>query len=405
MRVSCLHKCVIPIFVILILSIYFPVPAQYQLYNWINFEKNKMPDSAVMLGNYYQKSLNVVDYSNVPNMPPQFHGGSYAREVGNYGLQLKGHPDIYIAGVADNIVLDRDRLGQRGRALYQADFYMPMPDKPFPSLAVLAMEPLPPDKQTPQVFYRFGFTRNRFLYFSMVVSGEEEARIFVNDTEFMNSIPRPGWHRFAIVFEGPNVIRCYIDGKEPSFSPLDESTIRRMQVGILLAERDDEYMCYVDNLSIQWTPEDVPIPQSPYLFSWGEGVPDQRSRPFQPVTSAQTPDASSTNKIQWYETSSGWSLSQSTKRPMFVYFHAPNVPAVQKLDRIFQSNPSAISLVNQYVPIKIDVNQLAGGDLARKFRIFKYPTVVILNHLGKETDRAIFGSFDTWDSFSGKFKD
>jgi predicted RNA-binding protein YlxR (DUF448 family) len=50
------------------------------------------------------------------------------------------------------------------------------------------------------------------------------------------------------------------------------------------------------------------------------------------------------------------------------------------------------------------VNQLEGGYLAKKFRIFKVPTMVILDPKGAEIGRAIYRTTDDWNTFSTQFK-
>ena len=374
---------------------------QYQLYRWVNFEKGRFPEGSVPFGENMQGAINVVEYSKVSNMPRAFHSGIAGTETGRYGLWLKGDPTVWVVGLADSVLLDRDRLGSNGRALYQADFYLPESGKYLPSLAVLAMEPLLPNAVAPQSFYRFGFTKNTYLYFSHVVADEEEARIYVHEESLIPYISRPGWHRFAIVFEGRNNIRCYIDGHEPKFSPVDEPTLRRLQVGIMLAEQDFNYTAFVDNLSIQWTPEDAPIPESPYASTWGDYKSQPTTQPASPPSQPLTPQ---TTQIGWLDPNTGWQQSKATGKPMMVFFHAPRVAATQPLNNIFQTNPQAQAALAQYISIKINVNQYQGGELAKKFRIFKVPTIVILNSNGQETSRGIFGNYDTWQTFSNKLR-
>jgi len=375
--------------------------AQYQLYRWANFETGKFQDGSVPIGGYFDTSVKVMDLARIPNMPTEFHTGISAHETGQYGLWLKGDPAIWMAGLADGVVLDRDKLGMQGRALYQADFYLPPVEQFLPSIAVLAMEPLPPGGKEPVSFYRFGLTKNVFLYFSHVVKDELQARIFKQDKTLLTKIPRPGWHRFAIVFEGVSTIRCYIDGQQPSFSPVEESTLRKLQVGIMLAETDATYDCFVDNLSIQWTPEDAPLPDSPYASSWGGGgVTQVQSTPQIPqaMASSQRPAT-----LEWLEPNTGWERSKSSNTQMLVYFMAPRIPSTLKLDSLMQSSAEAQAFLGKCVPVKIDVNQLQGGHLAKKFRIFKVPTMVLLDPKGNETGRAIFRSTDDWNTFSAQF--
>ncbi|MBN1901247.1 hypothetical protein JW926_07990, partial [Candidatus Sumerlaeota bacterium] len=355
------------------------------------------------LGDFGGNAIKVVDLTKVTGVHPAFHAGMAARETGQYGLWMKGDPSIWITGLADGVVLDRDKLGMNGRALYQADFYLPPEGEYLPSIAVLAMEPLPPGQVKPNSFYRFGITKNIFCYFSYVITEEETARIFQQDKAFIPKIPRPGWHRFAIVFEGVSKIRCYIDGHEPAFSPVEESSLRRLQVGIMLAEKDTTYEAYADNLSIQWTDEDVPIPDSPYAHTWsgGSSLPLQIANPT-PVPVIQTATNASL-PIEWLDPETAWQRAQQTNTPILVYFYAPRVKAAMTLDSIFQTDPAAQSFLKKYILVKFDVNQYHGGHLAKIYRIFKLPTIIIIDSQNNELARAIFSNVDTWQSFSSKF--
>jgi len=403
------HKQIVFVLFIMLIQA-FLIPSawtQYQLYRWANFEDGKFQVGAVPIGEYFDTTVKVVEYARIPNMPVEFHTGVSERETGQYGLWLKGDPAIWMAGLADGVVLDRDKLGMSGRALYQADFFIPPSDQFLPSIAVLAMEPLPPGGKQPVSFYRFGLSKNVFLYFSHVVKDEEQARIFKQDKAFLTKTPRPGWHRFAIVFEGVSTIRCYVDGQQPSFSPVEESTLRKLQVGIMLAEKDAAYECFVDNLSIQWTPEDAPLPDSPYAPSWGSGAsgggvaaPEAQSTPQLPPSMVSTQRPAT---LEWLDTNTAWQRSKAGNTPMLVYFMAPRIPATQKLDGLIQSSNDAQTFLGKYILVKIDVNQLEGGHLAKKFRIFKVPTMVILDAKGTEMGKAIFRSTDDWNTFSAQF--
>lgn len=395
-----LKQRIIPLIAVISL-ILATVHAQYQLYRWANFEDGSFPQGAIPLGNSPDSSIKVVDFSKIPNMSPDFHTGIAGRQVGKYGLWLKGDPAIWISGLADNALLDRDKLGASGKALYQADFYVPPKGVYFPSLAVLAMEPLPPGVTQPQSFYRFGVTNNNSVYFSHVILTEATARVYLWDKNLISKIPRPGWRRFAIVFEGPSKIHCYIDGNETSFSPTEEPSLRKLQVGILLAEKNDaKYEAYVDNLSIQWTPEDVPIPDSPYASSWG-GVPASQT----PINTAlNNPTLLSSPALEWLDVDTAWALSQSTGVPILACFQAPKIPMTKKLNQIFDTDPESRAFLRKCVLLKIDVNQYQGGFLAQKFNIFKVPTIVLMDAQSREIGRAIYGRDDNWASLYARLQ-
>lgn len=374
-----------------------PTFAQYQVYYWANFEDGKLPAGSTPLGKFYQTSVSVVDLNLIPGMPPAFRGGIAATETGRYGLNLKAAPEIWISGLATGVILNRDALGTTGRALFQADFYLPPSNEVLPSLAVLAMEPLPPGVHSPQSFYRFGLTLNRMIYFSYVVMNEPTARVFKFDNQFLKTLPRPGWHRFAIVFEGTSRIRFFVDGKEPAFSPVEEPSLRKLQVGVMVADKENTYQCFVDNLSIQWTPQDVPLPDSPYASSWGSPATSTLIRPTpSPVSGSST--------LVWLDYNTAFTQLPYKNTKRLLYFQAPRLPITAQVEKIFATNPSAQEFLRKYTLVKIDVNQLQGGTLAQQYSVFKVPTLILIDETGREISRAIIWNFDDWNSISAKLK-
>ncbi len=400
---------------VIALSLTLSSYAQYQVYYWADFEKG-IPPEAVLLGGKQNKRISVVDLNSIKGMPVEFRSGIAGKETGNKGLLLQAVPEQtgvasnpvdYLTGIAFRVVLDRDKLGKTGRALYQADFFILPSGKKFPSIAVLAMEPIPPGDPTPKNFYRFGITRDRFLYFSHVQIASTQAALFKNDETVLKNIPRPGWHRFAIVFEGAENIRCYIDGQEMPYSPVKESTMRKLQVGIMLADQDEANLCLIDNASIQWTAQDVPLPDSPYATSWKNYVPPPSSSVVQSSTSSNMPQfgatpqqqTASSGQLAWYDPDLGWQKATQTKTNMLIYFQAPRVPATLKLNSIIDTSSAAKNYLSKYTLVKIDVNQLQGGRYAEKFNIFKIPTFVIIDNSGKEVARSTFKTTDAWETF------
>jgi hypothetical protein len=310
-------------------------------------------------------------------------------------------PEKAIAtGLGTGVILHRDKLGKEGRALYQADFYIPPDGHTAPSLAVLAMAPLRKGRTRPQEFYRFGITRNKSIYFSNVVASKKAAEYYVEDRELFKKLPRPAWHRFAIVFEGESTIRCYIDGQEPAFSPIEHAASRELQVGIMLAEKTNSYICYVDNMSIQWTENDVPLPDSPYASTWTDG-PEVFNAPQVATQIAPAPTHLG-SAIPWQNTETGARMAQAQNKLMLVNFVAPRIRSTESLERMLTNNQAANAFVSQYVPVKIDVNQLMGGTLAARYRILRVPTLIVMDPSGREISRVAYTGKEDWPTLQKK---
>lgn len=381
--------------------------AQYRVHEWTDFEKGQLPESAILIGDDPQ-SVQVADLSKVPNPPPGFRSPEAASQTGRMGLHLRypGHdPGVSMtrmAGIIVGDVLDRDTLGANGRALVQADLYLP-PGAPVSNLAVLATEPPNPalkPKSLPQVtgrFYRFGLSgAKRNVYFSLVGSMLREA-----DTGFVSVIPVPGWHRVSIVFEGQNNVRCFIDGREPSFSPIMTDELRRVNVGVVLVDNGPKPLeAYVDNLSIQIS-LDAPVwPSSPYAAGWR--VPPGKVAPEAIAAAAQaavlTPAPSTVlDTRKWLEPGAAWQTAQQVRKPMLLYFYAPGIPGTMKVDGFLSSDPRAAAFLDQHICARIDVNQLQGGAIAEQYAIFKVPTFLVFSPDGKSNVKAIYRPSNSWD--------
>ena len=304
------------------------------------------------------------------------------------------------------MILDRDTLGANGHAIYQVDFFVPAAPQRVPSLAVIAMEPLPANaaNNMPLAFYRWGTLANRDLYFSYVNTrpGAQATVPYSADTALFKRVPKPGWHRLALVFEGPEKIRCFIDGNEPKFSPINDKTLRKLQVGVLQSDPKFSYDAYIDNLSIQWTAEDVALPASPYAAGWppapaaaasGQTVAKAAAKPAEPKSAE-----SRSNDIQWAEPGDAWQETQRSKRPLLFYFTATGFATADRLDSILATDSRAKTFLDAHCRSRIDVNQLMGGRIAQRYGIFKVPTFLIVSPDSKELARVTFGKDDTWDT-------
>jgi len=384
----------VPVILVGMLIIPGVVFSQYQVFEWFHLEEGGLRKGALPLGRNASQTVRIVDYSKVPPPSPGFRDNYTDTQLGQYGLEFISIPaaaaEDYLTGISSDIVLDRSKLGTKGKALFQADFYLPPGQENLPSLAVLAMKPLLPGEVTPTSLYRLGITRQKAVYFSLIHSQPGLPTISRTDIPMTASLPLGHWHRFAIIFEGERKIHCYVDGQETSFSPVEDSSLQRLQVGILLADRNKSYKAYVDNLSIQWTAENVPLPESPWVHTWKGTAPRQQ---VNVAASSQ-----SGGRLQWKEPMAGWQEAARTGKPMLVYFYAPTIQACHHLDRILAGNPTAINQLQQYVVSKIDVNQLQGGKYAGKFGIFKVPTLAVLNKNGEVSKRIMVSTRDSWDT-------
>lgn len=378
---------------ILVVSWLQTARGQYEVRQWANFEDGNLPPDAITVGASPGERLKVVDLATVEGMPPEFRSPEAVRETQHKALRLRAGPipgssSANHCGLILGIVLDRNQLGEKGRALFQADFFVPA-GKHAPSLAVLAAEPQGAKKTIREVaktFYRFGFTLGNRLYYSLVLASGE-TKNFVPDPALFTRIPRPAWHRFALVFEGADKFSCYIDGQKTSFSPVTDGSVRQMVVGVLCVDKTESYDCYVDNLSIQVSNEAPEKPASPYASTWSS---TGAGPSMQPVA---TP---SLDGLQWPEPEEAWTKAQMAKKPLLLYFQAPGIPNVQALDNILQTDPDAREFLASHVCARVDVNQLKGGTIAKQYGVFRVPTMIVIAPDTSWHKRATFSKNTTW---------
>lgn len=381
--------------------------AQYEVREWANFEDGKLPDNMITIGGGWQQRMQVTPVTAATTQPAAFKN----EEIGTHVLRLDAAPNPSIAptwqlGLAVGEVVDRSQLGPNGRALFQADFYVE--DDFYPSLAVMAMEP-PKDMVNNHVdsikgsFYRFGITKGDRVYFSQVTPGDATARVFEQDNNLLKAIPAPGWHRFAIVCEGAETIRCYVDGREASFSPLIDASMKEVMVGMLLADSEKSYTAYADNLSIQISDEAPALPASPYENGWS--IPAGPSSKAQSAgVSTAVPTAEVTNQLaaDWLPPVQAWQKAQAEKKGMLLYFFAPGVDRVEKVNQILASDPAAKAYMASHACARVDVNQLEGGSIAKKYNIFKVPTFLVISPDAQQFKKATPGANDTWSQIESQ---
>lgn len=381
--------------------------AQYEVKEWANFETGKLPPNIISIGGQFDQRLSVVRTDSVKDQGPEFNNP----EVGTHVLKLEARPNAadptsYQLGIAVGDVLDRSKLGPNGRALFQADFFIGQ-DR-LPSLAVLAMVP-PTNVQNNAVsaivksFYRFGFTKNKQLYYSQFQPGDKNASVFEFDKDLLAQLPRPGWHRLALVCEGPEVVRCYVDGRETAFSPLRDQSMTQIMVGLLLADSDDSYVCYADNLSIQVSDDAPALPASPYDKGWNIAAgPSTKARTAGVNTALPTAKVTTALASEWLPPVQAWAKARADKTGMLLYFYAPGVARVEKMNEVLASNPAAKAYMARHACARVDVNQLEGGSIAKKYGIFKVPTFLVISPDAKQYKKVAPGPNDTWDQIAAQ---
>jgi len=396
-------------FLLFILFVPIPVMAQFTVFSWNNFEDKVLPENLRREHTANVDNVNIFDFSS-PQAPAAILEGVAQTECGRYGLRFLVTTAGEYIKVVSNVTLDRRNLGTKGKALYQADIFLSENNADLPySAAVMAEMPNPDPKKASYSFYRFGVQKSESVFFSYT-NNTQQPLIYKLVKIDQLQLKRPGWHRFQIIFDGQENIICAIDGKATSFSPIQEPTLNMLRAGFMVSSSTTESgVCYVDNLSIQWTNESLELPDSPWTSSPGAkdsgqiSLPTPQDSSANPLGSIATPLSStpSVSDLKWTSSpEDAWQMSASQNRPLIILFYAPRVNAYKNLEQFFGASQPARAFLNQFVLLRLDVNQLRGGTIAQQFQVNKVPCFVLVGKDGKERAKEYFRSEADWNAFS-----
>jgi hypothetical protein len=348
--------------------------AQFQVYTWENFEKGRFPENLKWSHNAREQNVNVFDYSSVSTLPG-IQEAPAPTECGNFGLRFDtiGGADE-ILKVVSNVTLDRKNLGVSGKSLYQADIFIPQNNANFPYTVAILAELSDPANPEIYSFYRLGVVKGERVFFSYTNKTYEP--IIYLQTFFTDlKLKIPGWHRLQIIFEGQEDIICAIDGRPLPFSPIKESTLDKLHAGFMCSSSSElaspKGFCFVDNLSIQWTTENLALPDSPWTYSMAPEAKTEFINPLSPIMVQ--------SQLNWLSSpEDAWQESVTKKQPLLTLFYAPHVKAYLNLEQFINGNTSAQNLIKQFVLLRIDINQLRGGTLAQHFNVNKVPCLMVI---------------------------
>ncbi len=373
--------------------------AQYEVFYWENFETEKFPSTLAMWHNSKPENTSAFRYQT-PGAPGTILLGRALTECGNYGLRLQTDNDHQVLSVVNNdCFLDRRLLGNKGKALFQADIFYSLEDNMPSNIAVLAISPDSTKDSKGWQLYRFGLTPSRNKLFFSHFNLNEVPKVYLEEDIQDYNLKNPGWHRFQIIFDGQENIICAINGHPTKFSPIKDSSLKSLRAGVIAVSRPERNeTCYVDNLSIQWTNEEAPIPDSPWL----EGAAQAGQAPRMPGGAVPPPSPST---LKWMtDPNSAWTQMQADKRPILFLLYAPRLSVCEQLNQIMATDTGAQSLLGQYNLLRVDVNQLSGGRLAQKFNVFRVPCIIIIGSDGAEQERIVWTRTTDWASVQSRLQ-
>ncbi|MBN1902908.1 hypothetical protein JW926_16415 [Candidatus Sumerlaeota bacterium] len=370
--------------------------AQFNVYSWNNFETGNFPSNLERLHDANEENSILYDLTS-GDAPAGILDGIAKTECGRYCMKYRITKLKEYIKVVSKTTLDRKNMGDKGKALYQADMFIPedLSELPY-SLGVMAVLQEADGSSAKFSFYRFGI-RGDAVYFSYTYN-EAQPRIYLHTRIDALNLKRPGWHRFQIIFEGQENITCAVDGQPTSFSPIQEGTLDKLRAGLMItASTTETGMAYIDNLSIQWTTEDVPLPDSPWVHDVRQ---DSAPSPLTPFA-----QDNSSVPVKWFTSpEEAWQQCLSQNRPTLILFFAPRATAWKNLEKLIQSNQTVSGIINQFIPLQIDANQLRGGTLAYQFGAFRVPCFIVLGPDQKVRLKEFYKNESDWNLISEKLQ-
>jgi len=359
-----------------------PLHAQYRLHSWENFESGFLDPAMMHLHNSSPETTRVVDLKSIGD--PAILEGAAAGECGKFALEVRTDKARRFIGLASPTHLIRSKLGEKGKALFQADFYLKGHVNIGHTVAIAAVASTPeaPLKKGLGVWtlYRFGVLQQQKTYFSFTNATPKPA-IYLHQSLAEIVPANEGWHRLQLLFEGDKTVSCYVDGRPTSFSPIVEGTFEKIHPGLIVtAPEDAPLVAYIDNLSIQWTPDaDAPMPESPWV----------------PSTAPAPVVAGGPTWSKDYDATLG-QARQSGKPVLAMFYNPTSIACQQLMNDVLARDHVAHADLGRFELVKIDINQLKGGSLAEKLGVTRVPTFVALGADGAERARVVVAKDDRW---------
>ena len=75
---------------------------------------------------------------------------------------------------------------------------------------------------------------------------------------------------------------------------------------------------------------------------------------------------------------------------------APGVQRVEQINQILATDPAAKEYMAKHACARVDVNQLEGGSIAKKYQIFKVPAFLVIAPDAQSSTRSLPGQGATW---------
>jgi hypothetical protein len=183
----------------------------------------------------------------VTQTPPVGQTGAFPPPSGQAVLTIAPDPAVQGLGAAiTGPVIDRRDPSQEAVTFEARLHLLPSGDPGEHNFALVAIDDSGAAVETER-HHRLGY-RAGAIYHQR--HDGRESTTAVNDGALGSQLRVPGWHTFAMRFEGPEVMRFFVDGQETNFSPIHDASIPRVRLGVLAQNTASDLPLLVDDLAI-----------------------------------------------------------------------------------------------------------------------------------------------------------
>ncbi len=361
------------------------VSAEYTQYSLLDFENPEgmdLPNKIKHGHNSTPFTTTVTDYAR-PDLEGILDLNNLPAVLGSKGLSFEPLEKEPHLSVVYNMVLNRDRLGAQGAALFEADFFLTHQVNHTVAILASAYDENYGNSSGYR-FYRFGIQGDR-VYFSFTDNTPSPVIYHRQDLADFG-LAKPGWHRLQMSMHSDGNLYCYIDGIQTNFSPISETTLNAISPGLMVTRYNNssgKILC--DNVRVSWTQDaTAPLPPTP----WGNSTGGENAASIEWDRTG----------LVWHTTmSSAWQASKESNKPILVYAHDNQLEPTESGLKLLES-PDASALIEHVELLRLNSIQQDSQVILSRLSINQYPSLTVVKPDGTPFSRVNLAEVSDWQS-------
>lgn len=106
--------------------------------------------------------------------------------------------------------------------------------------------------------------------------------------------------------------------------------------------------------------------------------------------------AGSGSAVGWLDPEAAWKQAQAGKEGMLLFFYSENVEHAKQLSQIMKTDKGARQCLSKYACSRVDVKDASGETIAKKYGVFKVPTLLVISPDAQSFKRVSPDLADSW---------